>query len=120
MPDGSIASLLNRLGKRTGKGNSWTEARVRAFRTSHGIAVYRAGERIERGELTLEAAAAQLSVSKMTVLRLIRRGVIQARQACKGAPWVIAASALTEPGMTASIGRRCPVTVDPRQKTMEF
>ncbi len=120
MPDGAIASLLNRAGKRTGKGNTWTEARVRAFRTSHGIAVYRVGERIERGELTLEEAAARLSVSKMTVLRLIRRGALQARQACKGAPWVIAASALMEPSLAASIGRRRPVTADPRQKTMEF
>jgi excisionase family DNA binding protein len=40
----------------------------------------------ERGELTLEEAARRLTVSKMTVLRLIGRGVIQARQVCKGAP----------------------------------
>ena len=118
--DGAIAAILNRTGKRTGKGNTWTEARVRSFRTSHGITVYRAGERIERGELTLEEAAARLSVSKMTILRLIRRGVIQAHQACKGVPWFIAADALAEPVVAASIGRRRPVTADPLQKIMQF
>ena len=39
MRDRSIASLLSRLGKTTGKGNPWTEARVRSYRSSHGIAV---------------------------------------------------------------------------------
>ena len=36
--DASIASLLNRLGHRTGKGQSWTEMRVRSFRCDRGIA----------------------------------------------------------------------------------
>lgn len=30
--DGTIASLLNRLGQRTATGHTWTEMRVRAFR----------------------------------------------------------------------------------------
>ena len=29
LTDGGIAQTLNRLGKRTGRGNAWTEARVR-------------------------------------------------------------------------------------------
>lgn len=120
MPDRSIAAILNRAGKRTGKGNSWAEARVRSFRTSRGIAVYRDGERQERNELNLEETAARLSVSKMTVSRLIRRGVIPARQACKGAPWVIAADALDRPGVAAAVAGRGPVTADSHQRTMEF
>ena len=32
MPDMAIAALLNRLGRRTGKGNSWKESNVRSFR----------------------------------------------------------------------------------------
>jgi excisionase family DNA binding protein len=43
----------------------------------------------ERGELTLEETAQHLKVSKMTVLRLIGRGILRARQVCKGAPWAI-------------------------------
>ena len=53
LPDGAIAATLNRLGKKTGRGNSWTEARVRTFRNSRGVAVFRSGEMAERGELTL-------------------------------------------------------------------
>ena len=42
LSDGQIAGLLNRLGKRTGKGNSRAKDRVRTFRNGHGAAVYRA------------------------------------------------------------------------------
>jgi excisionase family DNA binding protein len=34
-------------------------------------------------------AASRLGVSKMTVVRLIRDGLLPARQACVGAPYVI-------------------------------
>ena len=96
MPDRLIASFLNRAGKKTGQGNNWTLARLRAFRATHGIAVYRDGEMRERNEMKLEEAAALLSVNEKTVRRLIRSGAIPARQACKGAPWVIDATALPE------------------------
>jgi hypothetical protein len=36
-PDRSIASILNRLGFTTGRGNGWTESRVRSARSYHGI-----------------------------------------------------------------------------------
>ena len=94
MPDRLIASFLNRAGRKTGQGNSWTVARLRAFRSCHGIAVYREGEMRERNEMKLEEAAQYLSVNERTVRRLIRCGAIPARQACKGAPWVIDATAL--------------------------
>lgn len=118
VPDRSIASLLSRLGKTTGKGNRWTEARVRGYRTSHGIAVYREGEREERGELTLQEAAERLGVSKMTVLREIRRGAIAASQACKGAPWIIAVHALEQTRHTTAGTKQGPITADPNQKNL--
>ena len=120
LPDRSIASLLNRVGKRTGKGNPWTEARVRTFRASRGIVVYREGERQERNGLTLQEAAERLGVSKMTVLRQIRRGVIPARQACKGAPWVIGADALEGAELVGTDWTQGPVTADGRQQTLEI
>ena len=94
MPDRGITAFLNRARKRTGKGNTWTELRVRAFRSNHGIPVYREGEREERNELTQTEAAARLNVSARTMNRLIRSGAVPARQACKGAPWVIQVDAL--------------------------
>ncbi len=94
MPDKAIASLLNRAGKRTGHGNGWTSSRVCSLRSNHGIATHREGERRERGEVTLDEAAAVLSVSQSSVRRLIQDGQLEANQLCKGAPWVIKASDL--------------------------
>ena len=96
MPDRLIAGFLNRAGKKTGQGNSWTLARLKAFRSTHGIPVHRDGEMRERNEVTLAEAAERLSVHESTVRRLIDSGAIPARQACKGAPWVIEAAALPE------------------------
>ena len=41
MPDMGIAAALNRAGKTTGKGNSWTRSRVASLRNDHSIAAYR-------------------------------------------------------------------------------
>jgi hypothetical protein len=56
-----------------------------------GVPAYREGERDERGEVTLNEAAAILQVSAMTVLRMIWSGTLpaRARRLCKGAPCVI-------------------------------
>ena len=89
MPDMAIAAALNRMGKTTGKGNSWTRWRVVSLRNDHDIAVYREGERAERGEATLDEAAEMLTVSPATIRRLIGEGALPANQSCKGAPWVI-------------------------------
>lgn len=88
-PDQGIASILNRLGLRSGHGHTWTDARIRAFRNDHQIAVYADGERIARGELTLQETATTLGVSTETVRRLIAQKRLAARQACVAAPWII-------------------------------
>ncbi len=120
LPDELIAGLLNRLGKKTGKGNSWTKSRVSSFRSSHGVAVYRKGEREERGELILSEAAERLSADPATVRRLIRSGVLPARQACKGAPWIIREDALNRPDLLARLADRGPLTQNPNQKRFDF
>jgi DNA invertase Pin-like site-specific DNA recombinase len=116
MPDRQIARLLNRAGKPTGRGNGWTEPRVRSFRCHHGIAVYRDGEWAERGELTLEAAAQIIGVTAMSALRMIQRGDIKGRQLCKGAPWVITTEELA-PFSARTLG---PPTANPVQQAFEF
>lgn len=121
--DAGMAALLNRLGHRTGKGHTWTEMRVRSYRGDHGIAVYREGEREQRGEVTLEQAAQVLGVSTMTVLRLIATGAIVAVQACRGAPWVIARSELDRPVLRPAGGGtapRAPQTEDPDQISLQL
>jgi hypothetical protein len=52
MPDKAIASVLNRAGKTTGRGNGWTESHACSLRSTKA---YREGE---RGEVTLDEAAA--------------------------------------------------------------
>ncbi len=118
MPDRQIARLLNRSGKSTGYGNGWTEQRVRGFRNHHDIAVYRDDEWAERGEITLDAAAETLGVAKMTALRMIRRGDLKGRQACKGAPWVIKAEDV--PAFDTPSSSTDPVTPNPVQQILEF
>jgi excisionase family DNA binding protein len=122
MPDKAIAALLNRAGKPTGRNNGWTQNRVCTFRNHRGIEVYRDGERLERGELTLDEAAARLNVSTMTVLRMIRRGVIPARQLCKGAPWVIKIADIGTEAACSEAGslRRMPLTAVPGQASLAF
>ena len=108
------------LGKRTAKGSSWTRSRVRSLRNSRGIAVYREGEREERGELVLAEAAQRLGVDRWHVYRLIRSGALPARQACKGAPWLIAAQALERPEVREGLAGKGPLTTDPNQQVLDF
>lgn len=123
MPDKAIASVLNRAGKTTGRGNGWTQSRVCSLRSHNAIATYREGERRERGEATLDEAAAALSVSPSTVRRLIKDGQLAASQLCKGAPWIIKAADLGRPDVTsAATARRLrrPPSGDPLQKALEL
>ena len=103
LPDEQMARLLNRLGRRTSKGNSWNRDRVRAFRSRRGIPVYREGERQERGELSLREASARLDVDPSVVRRLIRAEILPARQVCTGAPWAIAVADLEIPRVVAAL-----------------
>jgi hypothetical protein len=118
MPDKQIARLLNRAGKPTGRGNGWTEVRVRSFRDYHQIAVYRPGEWAERGEITLEAAAKIIGVIPMTAIRMIKRGDLKGRQLCRGAPWVIKAVDVAAFASATRFGK--PLSANPAQHSFDF
>jgi excisionase family DNA binding protein len=119
MPDSSIAAVLNRLGRQTVGGLSWTAARVQLFRNDHQLLAYHDGERIDRGELVLDEVARELGVSKMTVIRMIRTKTLPVRQVCPGAPYLILRQDLELPGVR-SVPLISPVSADLRQATMEF
>lgn len=120
LPDHSIAPVLNRLGIRSAKGQTWTQLRVRNFRGAHHIPVYREGERAERHELILSEAASRLGVAKMTVVRLIRDGLLPARQVCAGAPYVIREDDLARPEVRRAVAKGRPVSPDGKQKSLPF
>ena len=120
MPDAKLAALLNRLGKRTARGYSWTQGRVCAFRNDRHIPVYKEGERQSRGELTLDEAARFLQVSTMTVRRLIKRRILPAKQICVGAPWVIHKKDLSLISVKEALVEQSPSTGNEKQQALNF
>jgi len=119
LPDASIAAVLNRLGRRTAHGKTWTQARICTWRSNHGVEVYKDGEQIERRELPLEAVMTRLGISKASTIRLIKKGILPAHQVCSGAPYVIAEAAIASPDVQAAIGAQ-PVSPDPNQLGLDF
>jgi excisionase family DNA binding protein len=120
-PDRYIAQTLNRIGSRTGPGNSWSETRVRMFRNQHNIQVYSAGDK--RPWLTMEEVATQLGVSVAIVRTMVKHGKLPARQIAPGVPWMIERGDLERPEVAtrvhdAKLGRRSP-REDARQITMQ-
>lgn len=93
LPDAQIASVLNRLGYRTGAGNTWTQSRVASLRNHHKIAVFDP-EVDGITSLTMDKAAEALGISSRTVRRMIQQGILPAKQPVPHAPWSIPAESL--------------------------
>jgi len=123
MPDGRIAQVLNRLGKKTARGLSWNLARVRVIRHHNEIQVYQDGEQHTRGELNLSEAAEFLEIHPRIVKKLIAAGHLPATQACFGAPWTICKSDLGRESLQVAIktiASNVPQTVSPNQGSLNF
>ena len=56
----------------------------------------------------------------MTVVRLIRDGLLPARQVCARAPYVIREEDLARPAIRQAIARGRPISADPRQESLSF
>jgi DNA invertase Pin-like site-specific DNA recombinase len=85
--DAAIASILNRLGYKTGAGNTWTETRVLTLRRERGIPGH---QKIgDDSWVTLAGAAEELNVSAGVVRKLVVRKVLPAKQVVENAPWII-------------------------------
>ena len=93
--DEEIALTLNRIGLRTGAGNTWNETRVRSLRQYLKLPVCRVEQRA--GQLNLKRAAEQLGVSASVVRRLIELKILPAAQIVSGAPWQIDAEDIASP-----------------------
>ncbi|MDI6894575.1 MAG: helix-turn-helix domain-containing protein [Bacillota bacterium] len=122
--DRDIAAILNRLGIKTGKGNTWTEARVRSLRNEHGIPVF-----TDDGEnpkwLTMKDAASLLGVSPTSVHRLILEGVLPARQVVPCAPWMIEKHSLESEAVRQAVagikqGGKRPLPHHPDQQKLDL
>jgi DNA invertase Pin-like site-specific DNA recombinase len=88
--DAIIAGVLNRQGRKTATGESFTANRVASLRQHWKIPCYQAPATPPEGELlTVQAAAAQLGVAASTLLRWLMDGFIGGEQITPGAPWRI-------------------------------
>ena len=85
--DRSMAWILNRLGYKTGAGNSWNAGRVCTLRSYQQIPAFDSAA--PRVWITLAEAAAQLKVHPGIVRKLIEQGALPARQVVRHAPWLI-------------------------------
>jgi len=123
LDDEALARALNRAGIHTLQGNTWTGARVGGFRRRHGIAVFSAREKTERGWLLQTEAANRVGLSAMSVHRLIERGILAAQQPAVGLPCIIQDSDLAHPDVQRAIeamkqARPRPLTDSPNQQAL--
>lgn len=123
MRDKVLASTLNRARIRDPLGKTWNAGSVKSFRGKHGISVFSERRKKQQGWLTQAEAANRLSISAMSVTRLVRSGVLPAEQPGYGLPAVITASDLNLTAVKTSVvalknSPNRPLTDDPNQLSL--
>jgi len=91
-PDAQIAGILNRQGRRTARGMSYTASRVQSLRYHWKIPCHQPdsnGQAPEGELLNVTAAARQLNIAPSTLLRWLNDGFVAGEQVTPGAPWQI-------------------------------
>jgi len=89
-PDGLIAGILNRQGRRSATGERFSAIIVGGLRRYRGIPCYEAPAEAPAGELTTVTKAAEvLGVVPSTLHRWLGDGFIAGEQITPGAPWRI-------------------------------
>ena len=81
--DDEIARVLSKLGRQTGKGNRWTQARVASVRRKHHIAAPAA---IDQDIFNLAQAEKHSGVSDTALMRLIKAKLLPVQQVAPYAP----------------------------------
>lgn len=104
-PDPLIASVLNRNGLRTGRGNYWTQERVTSLRSHHQIPVYSIERRAEEGWMNLTEAAQFLGISPRTLRLAVERGEIVAEHPLSEGPWIFTRDTLKTEAVTELVVR---------------
>ena len=92
-PDGVIAGILNRQGRKTVRGERFSANQVGSLRRYREIARFEPPALPPSGELmTIAGAAAALQVAPATIHRWLAEGIIPGEQITSGAPWRIRVS----------------------------
>ncbi len=106
--DDEIARVLSKLGRRTGKGNRWTQSRVAYVRKKYSIPASDK-DKLDPNILTLGQATKYCGVSDTTLMRLINEKILAVEQVAPYAPLEIKRADLdSEP--VASILKRLRAT----------
>jgi hypothetical protein len=89
--DAQIARILNRQGRRTARGNPFTQANVLSLRGHHQIPKRAAPQARDpkEGPFTADEAAVELGVTMGTIHQWLRKGILTGEQVTPGAPWRI-------------------------------
>lgn len=112
--DADIAATLNRMGQTTGQGKSWTQLRVESYRRTASIPGYESAVKDGRC-LTMLEAARKIGVTCHLIRKLIKAGVLPARQVMEDAPWQIQAADLERPEVKEAIRHRRVLRGRPRR-----
>lgn len=115
--DEVIAATLNRLGMRTGIGNTWDKNRVYSLRHHHRFPNVDPGH--PRTTITLKEAAQRLQVSEGSVRHMIVEKKLPATQVVEYAPWEIAAEALDSEEVRKTVSAIKNGTTRPQKQTTE-
>jgi hypothetical protein len=110
--DRQIAATLNRLGLKTGAGNTWEEHRVRSARSHFKLPTDDPSKRVAT-TLTMEQAAKRLGIATRTMRRLVEKKIVPASQVVATAPWEILEASLSSAEVIEEVrriraGRRVP------------
>ena len=97
--DQAIAATLNRLGCRTGAGETWRVHSVHNARYYYRLPNYRTSKQW----LTIEQASQEMKVSATVIKRLIKTKILPAQQVVQSTPWIIARQDLSLPAVQAEI-----------------
>ncbi|MFD0585002.1 hypothetical protein [Dactylosporangium darangshiense] len=89
-PDAVIAGILNRQGRHTARGLSYTASRVQSLRHHYNIPCHQPDQQPQDGPvLPIADAATELGVAPSTLHRWLADGFIAGEQITPGAPWRI-------------------------------
>src|SRR5215831_17664842 len=100
--DELIAATLNRLGMRTGVGNTWDKDRVYSLRNYHRLPGF--DPQHPPTTVTLKEAAQRLQLSEGTVRQMIEQKRLPATQVVEYAPWEIPLEALDSEEIRKIVG----------------
>ena len=103
--DQDIATTLNRMALPTGQGKTWTAHRVGSIRRVRDIHAYKSAEK-DGVWLTMREAAQRCGVTSHRIRKLIKAGILPAKQVVPGAPFQIRAADLDAPSVVEAAGRK--------------